>query len=67
MSLKSTSEEHSKDIDKLYDHARIANEEMGVIKNDVKWIRERLEAVDSKLWWIITTVVVSVLIPLVLK
>lgn len=67
MSLKTTTEQNAKDIEKLYDHAAIANEEMGVIKNDIKWIKERLDSVDSKLWWIITTAIAGIIIPLLLK
>jgi hypothetical protein len=61
----SLQEENAKDIEKLYDHARIANEEMGVIKNDIAWIKEMVEKIDAKFWWIITAIIAGVVIPLI--
>ena len=39
-------EEVQGDITRLYDHARIANEEMSAIKTDVAWIKEALKSLD---------------------
>ena len=60
-------------IVELEKHARIANEEMstiqndlGVVKNDVVWFREKIESFDkrldkfeSKIWAVITIIVLS--------
>ena len=54
-----------KDIEKLYDHARVANEELGavkttleVVKNDVAWLKKGF-------WWIVggslTTAIATIL------
>lgn len=57
MSIK----QNTKDIEKLYDHAKIANEEMGVIKNDIAWIKEVLEKVETRTWWILGTIILGFL------
>ena len=74
MSLKFSTEENSKDIVQLYEHAKIANHEMGVIKedigviqNDIKWILKSVEKSDARFWWIITTVIAGIVIPYFLK
>lgn len=74
MSLKSSTEENSKDIVQLYEHAKIANQEMGVIKedisviqNDIKWILKSVEKIDAHFWWIITTVIAGVVVPFLIK
>jgi hypothetical protein len=67
-------EEVHEDIAKLYDHAKIANDEMGVIKidvgmlkNDVAWIKEFLKNLDSRLWFILTVVVIGTLTQIALS
>ena len=69
-----SNEELKKDIEKLYDHARIANEEMGFIKtdmgvmrNDISWIKEILEKADARTWIILSTIILGTLIQLVLN
>ena len=71
MSIK----QNTKDIEKLYDHAKIANEEMGVIREDiaeikahVAWIREvydswekRWDIVETRTWWILGTIILGFL------
>lgn len=39
--------EIEQDIDKLYDHAEVANREMGVIKTDIAWIKKAMFMVAS--------------------
>ena len=60
-------EEFKQDIKELHKHADIANEEMGaikvdvgVLKNDVSWIKETLEKVDSRSWWIMGGVLTGI-------
>lgn len=55
---------YKKDIEKLYDHARVANEEMAVIKNDMAWIKKIIERHDVLLWSILGTVILGVIIAL---
>lgn len=56
------------DIGKLYDHAKIANEEMAHIKadmsevkNDIKWLKDGLQKVDTRTWLILTSVILGIL------
>ena len=62
------------DISKLYDHAKIANEEVGAIKEHIavletntKWIKEILEKVDMRTWVILGTIIFGVLIQILFK
>jgi hypothetical protein len=54
--------EVNEDIGKLYDHAKIANEEMFVIKNDIAWIKKIIESHDAKLWTILASIVIGILL-----
>lgn len=61
-------QEINKDIDELYDHAKIANGEMGdikvemgIVKNEIYWIKEKANNIDSKVWWLITGGIFGVL------
>lgn len=54
------------DIKQLYKHADIANREMGVIKNDVSWIKSALGGLDNRVWAILGTIVVGFLTSIVL-
>ena len=74
-------EYNNRDIKKLYDHAKVANEEMGhikddiiLIKNDMVWIKEAmqdtkktLEKFDSRTWTILATIVIGFLANLYFK
>jgi len=57
---KHLNEENRRDIERLFDHAEVANREMGVIKNDIGWIKRKLEKVDNRNWWILGTVLVGI-------
>lgn len=39
--------------EKLFGHANIANEEMAIIKNDIAWMKDKINSMDNKLWGII--------------
>ncbi len=63
------------DIEKLLEshqkHLIIANEEMGVVQNDIAWLKESrkedrliLDKIDTRTWWILGTIVVGFLISL---
>ena len=69
-----SNDELKKDVQRLYDHARVANEEMGAIKqdmgvmrNDITWIKEILEKADARTWAILATIIAGTLIQLVLN
>ena len=42
-----------KDIDKLYDHARVANEEMGTIKTTLEVVKTDVAWLKKGFWWIV--------------
>lgn len=72
-------ENTQRDIDRLYDHANVANKEMGIIKesigvikrtqgvieNDICWIKRKVDKLDGRIWWILGTVIVGVLLIIV--
>ncbi|MFA6459606.1 MAG: hypothetical protein WCV79_04425 [Candidatus Paceibacterota bacterium] len=67
-------EDVQEDIAKLYDHAKIANEEMCVIKEEISeiktdmvWVKDFLKSQDSRLWWILATMVIGILIQIALS
>ena len=65
---------NTEDIEKLYDHAKVANHEMGIIKidisvirNDVNWLKETqakqldiIDKIDTRGWWILGSVVLGI-------
>jgi predicted nucleic acid-binding Zn-ribbon protein len=59
--------EHSKKIEALESHADIANKEMGLLQIDyaviaekVVGIEQKISAMDSRIWWILTAVVLGI-------
>ncbi len=66
------------DIEKLLashqEHLIIANQEIGVVKNDIAWIKDKMECfeqrfdkLDGRVWWILGTIVVGFLVSLYFK
>ena len=55
------------DIDKLYDHARIANEEMAVIKTDVGWLKDTVKTHGTLLWSILGGIILNLLVAIAFK
>ena len=69
------------DIDNLYNHAKVANEEMSIIKKDiaeikthVHWIKEvygdwekRWDKLDNRTWAILATIVIGFLASIYFK
>ena len=53
--------DQQEDIEKLYDHAKIANEEMGVIKTEITWIKDSLTKVETRSWYILATIIMGFL------
>lgn len=61
-------------INELKEHARVANEEMGVIKTDIAWLKKSVEdiakkvdKVDLRSWWILGSVVLAALIQIIIS
>lgn len=59
---------HDEQIASLEKHAQVANDEMGkiqtsmgVVQNDIAWIKEGLNKVDTKLWGIISAIAIVVI------
>lgn len=64
----------NEDIRRLYDHAKIANEEMGrvqksigIIETDLHWMKDKLEKVDGRSWWILGTVILGIIVQIYMK
>ena len=60
--------------EKVANHLDVANSEMGVIKNDILWIKEKLgnfeqrfDKLDGRVWWILGTIVMGFLINIYFK
>lgn len=63
-----------KDIEKLYNHAEVANKEMGLIRNDIEWIKDkflalekRFDKLDERNWWILATIILGTLVSIAWK
>ncbi len=59
---------YDKDIEKLYDHAKIANEEMSVvknemttIKNDILWLKGWMQSMDIKVWGVLIGLLIALI------
>jgi hypothetical protein len=57
------------DVRQLYDHAKVANEEMGIIqvamgevRTDIGWIKATLEKTEQRTWWILGTVILTAVV-----
>lgn len=48
--------------EKLFQHVEISNREMGQVQSDISWLRESFKSVDSRLWWVLGTVVLGVIV-----
>ena len=70
--LKNDLFEHA--IGKLEEHAAVANSEMGavkehlgVIETDVAWLKKVVEKMDDKIWYVIGTIILGIVIQIWLK
>ena len=75
---KSQTKKNASDIEKLLashqEHLLIANEEMGVVKNDIAWIKkqigcfeQRFDKLDNRVWAIIGTTVLGTLLSIAIN
>lgn len=62
MTQKETNRHVQDQIDLLERHASVANEEMGVIKNDIVWIKGVLEKLEGRTWVIISGIILNLLV-----
>ena len=58
-----------KDLDKVWNHIEVTNKEMGEVKEnvatmktDIKWLKESMERVDRRTWYIATGILITVII-----
>ena len=47
-----TNKQNSEDIVRLYDHEKIANHEMGVIKGDISLIQKDVQSIKEHVTWV---------------
>ena len=62
--MKNNKEQRIKDLET---HADVANREMGEVKTDVKWLREVMQKLDDRTWWILAALIVGTLIQIMLS
>lgn len=75
---KAQTKQNTQDIRKLLashqEHLLIANAEMGVVKTDIAWMKDKFEdfekrfdKLDNRTWAILTTIVIGFLVNLYFK
>jgi len=65
---------YDESIIELKNHARVANEEMSVIKNDIGWMKgkfedfdKRWDRLDNRIWAIIATTILGTLLSIAIN
>ena len=53
MSSKEDIKEIEKDVVKLYDHAKVANEEMSVVKTTLEIVKNDVGWLKKGFWWLL--------------
>jgi hypothetical protein len=60
------------DIKQLYDHAKVANEEMGkvqihlsALETDMSWVKNTIEKVDARTWIILSGIIVGIAVQII--
>lgn len=60
------------DIKALYDHAKVANEEMGkvqvhlsALETDMKWVKDTVTKVDTRTWLILSGIIIGIAVQIV--
>jgi len=48
----------------VWDHIEKINREMGEVKTDISWIKEKLEKVEQRTWYILSGVIISIILAL---
>ena len=58
-----------KDLDKVWGHIEVTNKEMGNVKEDcaqmktdIKWLKESMDRVDKRTWYIATGILITIAI-----
>ncbi len=60
-------------IEELKAHAKVSNEEMGqvqqhlsVLETDMKWIKDTVQKVDARMWLILGTIILGIVMQIAL-
>lgn len=68
-SQKEVNQAHEDKLEAHDKHLKIANEEMGVVQNDIKWLKKEFNEIKSyvkslnwKIWALLASAVISILI-----
>ena len=66
--------DHDEEIEELKNHARVANEEMGLIKQDIAilktdmaWVRDAFKTMDARVWWILGSIIGMGLLQIIIR
>jgi len=64
----------TRSLSEVWNHIEVTNTEMSkvkediaVLRNDVKWIKESVDSISKKQWYMITGVVIAILVEILLK
>jgi len=51
-----------KEKEKIWNHIETTNREMGEVKTDIEWLKESIERIDRRTWYIATGILITVII-----
>lgn len=57
----------SEQWEKVEQHISTHNEEMGIVKNDIAWLKEKLGTVDTRLWTLLGMTILGILVSIGIK
>jgi hypothetical protein len=46
----------------IWKHIETINREMGEVKTDCQWLKEKLNSIETKLWFLVSGVLISIAI-----
>lgn len=63
---------NSKDKKRIWEHIETINDELGEVKEhfasmatDVKWLKEKTDRIDTRLWFIVSGLLVTILLTVI--
>jgi hypothetical protein len=48
------------DITDVWGHIETINREMGEVKTDCSWLKEKLNSIETKLWFLVSGVLITI-------
>lgn len=53
---------NKKELEKIWGHIETFNREMGEVKTDTKWLKEYVQKIDKRTWYIATGILITIAI-----